>query len=690
MADDVNDVPEVAHQEVGPALTAGSYERARPIFDHAVRTFHPMTHLLRFEAGERSVRLWVATQAGPAVEVRVTFPDPHVARVHWAFGRAPGPHLTEMLDGDPPALPVHVDETPQQVTIDAGGPPLVLERRPWRVRFGGYETEPADTSLVEPVAEAGGWAQETERVVSYETFALHPHEQLYGLGERFHGPALRGRRLAHWIDQPFGTNTTDLVMKSVPLVISNRGFGLFIHQPEEAWFDLGATSTASATVLVRSDQLDAFLILGTPKEVLRRYTALTGRAPVPPDWSFGLWTSRCMYRSHAEVIEVLDAFDELGIGVDVVNLDPLWMAVAKRTTGYSADFVPNTEDFPPIEELCRELHERGVRLCLWLNPLVHETSVAWVPERLVGHGAAREPFGPARGFVDFTGAGGEWWREEIRRLVACGVDAFKLDHGEVLPVDVRLADGRTGAEVHNLYPLLASMVAADAGAPLAFTRAGTAGSQRHPLHWAGDTQATWAGLAGSLRGGLAAAWSGFAHWSVDLGGFYLRDLRHARDADLGFRQPEPELYIRWLQFAMLLSHTRLHGNRPREPWHFGETAVEVARDFVGLRTRLRPYLQACAEEAAATGVPVLRPIAMEFPDDPGAAAIDTEYLLGPALLVCPVLERGGRVQVYLPPGSWTDHFTGEPADGPGWVRREVPIERLPLYVRGGFDPWKPE
>lgn len=679
--------PAMHEREVGPTLSAESYERAQPIFDRRVRSFHPITRIQRIEAGERALSVWLATRAGPTVEARITFPAPSVVRLHWAFGRSPERHHTEMLVTEPATLPVTVTETDDTIVVHAGGPELTLQRFPWQVRFGEYATEPRDTSLVEPVAEAGGWAVEGDHLATYETFALRPGEQLYGLGERFHGPALRGRRLAHWIDQPFGTNTTDKVMKSVPLVISNRGYGVFVHHPEETWFDLGAGSSASASFLVQADQLDTFIILGDGKEVLQRYTELTGRAPVPPDWSFGLWTSRCMYRSREEVLAVLDRFDELDIPVEAVNLDPLWMTIATLTSAYSADFIPNTDDFGEIRELAEELHARGVRLCLWLNPLVHESSDAWDPERLVGGGSAREPYGPDRGFVDFTGQGAEWWRAEIAALVAAGVDAFKLDHGEVLPPDARLADGRSGAEAHNLYPLLASMVADDAGAPLAFTRAGTAGSQRYPVHWAGDTQSTWAGLAGAIRGGLSAAWSGFAHWTADLGGFYLRDLHHAHDSDMGFRQPDPELYVRWLQTVMLLSHTRFHGNQPREPWHFGDTAVDAARTFAALRASLRPYLLACSEEAAMTGVPVMRPVALEFPGDRGGAEVDTEFMLGPGLLVCPVLEPGGKVELYLPPGVWTDHFTGERAEGPAWLTREVPIDRLPLYVRQGYEPF---
>jgi alpha-D-xyloside xylohydrolase len=664
------------------------YERARPIFDRTARQFHPITALRGVRVAESHVDLELETRDGILLAGRVTFPDPHVARFQWAYGSEPGAHLTEMLIGQPDRLPLTVDERADTVTVSAGGPTLTLQRNPWRLTFGPYATEPDDSSLVEWVAEPSGYAVEDGRTMAYETFALRAGEQLYGLGERFHGPGLRGHRLTHWIDEPFGTNTADRVYKSVPLVISSRGYGVFFHHPEEAVFDLGAGSNASATVLVHADEMDQFVILGTPKEVLARYTALTGRAPVPPEWSFGVWLSRCMYASRAEVEEVVETARKLDLPVDVIGVDPLWLA-HREGKGYdTCDFVWNEKDFGPIEEFVGWLHDRDVRLCLWVNTHVDAESEAWKPERVVDGGRARDPLFPQRGWVELTGAGADWWLEEMTRLVQAGVDGFKLDYSETLPADATMADGRTGRQVHNLYPLLAATIADRAGAAVHFTRAGTAGSQRFPLHWAGDSQSTWAGFRGALRGGLAAAWSGFAHWTSDIGGFYRRDLHSGEDETHGFRQVDTDLYIRWMQFGMLSSHTRFHATNPREPWHFGDQAVAVARAFGAMRTQLRPYLLACADEAARTGCPVLRPVALEFPDDPGARHVDTEYLLGPDLLVCPVLDPSGSVEAYIPPGRWTDHFTGESFDGPRWVRfDDVPLDRLPLLVRVGATPF---
>jgi alpha-D-xyloside xylohydrolase len=678
----------------------GRYERAKPIFDRSQRDFHPIDQLIDVIAHSDAVELVLATRGGKAIRARVTFPDPEVVRLQWAHADEPDAHLSEMLVGPPPRLPVTLRNDDDRVTVDAGGTPLVLHRKPWRVEFGPYATERDDGSLLENVAEPSGWAIDhntsDHRVLAYETFALRPGEQLWGMGERFTGPGLRGRRVAHFIDEPGGTNTTDRTYKSVPMVVSSRGYGLFLHHGEEAVFDLGGTSTASGSILVEAGELDLFIMLGNPKQVLGRYTALTGRAPVPPAWTFGTWLSKCMYESRAEVEQNLDTADKLGIPIDVIGLDPWWLANRTGMKYDFCDFVWNEKDFGPIEEFTAMLRERGAKLCLWVNPNVVEGTDAYVPERLVSRGRVREAIFPTRAFVDFTGAGGEWWVEEMRRLQAAGIDAFKLDYGELVPVNSEFADGRSGRQLHNMYALLASMTAHRAGIPFHYTRSGTAGSQRYPVHWPGDAQSTWAGMAGNLRGALSAAWSGFAHWSTDIGGFFTRnyapqDRTSDEYSDPSVTRPEPELFVRWTQWAMFLSHNRFHGMLGREPWLFGDEAVEIVKTFLALRRRLKPYLLRLSEEAAATGVPLVRPMALEYPHDPATRWIDTQFLLGPDLLVAPVLEPGGRAEVYVPDGTWADVFTGESYSGSRWVHHEsVPLDRIPVLVRSGTEPFAPE
>jgi alpha-D-xyloside xylohydrolase len=206
-------------------------------------------------------------------------------------------------------------------------------------------------------------------------------------------------------------------------------------------------------------------------------------------------------------------------------------------------------------------------------------------------------------------------------------------------------------------------------------RSGWTGSQRYPIQWGGDPQADWEGLAGSIRGGLSWGMTGVPFHSHDIGGFY-----HMTPGAM----PDVELYIRWAQAGVMASHTRFHGTSPREPWHYGDEAERIVRKWLEWRYRLIPYLEACAFEASRTGMPVMRAMPLAFPDDRAAWAFEEQYLLGPSLLVAPVITPGGRVRFYLPAGGWYDLDSGERLEGPRVIDRTVPLEQMPVYGREGF------
>jgi len=258
-----------------------------------------------------------------------------------------------------------------------------------------------------------------------------------------------------------------------------------------------------------------------------------------------------------------------------------------------------------------------------------------------------------------------------------GVASFTTDYGEGVPKDALFADGRSGEEVHNLYPLLYNravweIIREERGEAVVFGRSGYAGSQRYPINWTGDSPCTWGGMAATLRAGLSLSLSGVSMWSHDVAGFWNPD---------NLNPPDPTLYIRWAQWGLLSSHTRFHGVRAREPWHYGAKAIEVVREFARLRYRLLPYLWSLAHEATATGLPIVRPLWLEYPRDAVAQTVDFEYLLGPYLLVVPVMNEEGRARIYLPPGDWFNWWTGQRLSGPQTLEQRVPIERLPLFVR---------
>jgi alpha-D-xyloside xylohydrolase len=275
--------------------------------------------------------------------------------------------------------------------------------------------------------------------------------------------------------------------------------------------------------------------------------------------------------------------------------------------------------------------------------------------------------------VDFSNPEAvEWYKSKHRPLLEMGVATFKSDFGEMIPYDAHFFNGKTGREMHNVYPLLYNRAVFEViqeyqERPVVWGRSGYAGSQKYPVQWSGDPLADFNSLSATVRGGLCYGLSGVPFWTFDLGGFK--------------GEPTIEAYIRWAQTGLLISHSRFHGTTPRLPWYFGDRAVEIIKKYVHLRYRLLPYLYAVAWEAVRTGVPVMRALGLEFPNDPGSLANETEFLLGSSLLVAPVLNAEGEVDVYLPPGTWYDYWNEQKHQGPAQIHRSCDMEDYPLYIR---------
>lgn len=206
--------------------------------------------------------------------------------------------------------------------------------------------------------------------------------------------------------------------------------------------------------------------------------------------------------------------------------------------------------------------------------------------------------------------------------------------------------------------------------PMVWGRAAWAGGQRYPVQWGGDPQSDWGGLAASIRGGQAWGMSGGPFYAHDIGGFAIGN-------------PEPELYIRWAQAGVMCSHTRFHGTGEREPWVYGTKAEEIVRKWLAWRYQLIPYLQGCAIEANLTGMPVMRSMIISFPKDRIAWQFEQQYMLGPSLLVVPVVVPGGIARYYLPAGKWFDIWNQKIIQGPGFFEQEIPLEYIPVFVREG-------
>jgi alpha-D-xyloside xylohydrolase len=373
-----------------------------------------------------------------------------------------------------------------------------------------------------------------------------------------------------------------------------------------------------------------------------------------------------------------------GIPCDVFHLDSFWQRAFMW-----CDFEWDAERLPDPKRLMAELHREGFHNCLWINPYVSCQSALY-QEGVNGGYFLRRPDGSVydalvwsqrteRGMglcaiVDFTNPeAARWYRGKLDEQLALGADSFKPDFAEEIPEDARFMNGLTGAEMHNPYPLLYQQVsfeatqAARGRRAVAWSRSAAPGVQRYPGHWAGDSECTFLDLANTLRGGLASSMSGLAYWSHDIGGFW--------------GEPSPELYVRWAQLGFFSALSRYHGATPRQPWRFGDEALAIFREYACFRSRLIPYLVSHGWAASETGTPLMRPMVMEFPDDPASHAFDLQYCLGRELLVSPVVTADGWVTTYLPPGRWMDWWSKTVHQGPTTLRRQTPLRELPLYLR---------
>ncbi|MYT84593.1 MULTISPECIES: alpha-xylosidase [unclassified Streptomyces] len=512
-------------------------------------------------------------------------------------------------------------------------------------------------------------------------------ENIYGLGERFTPYVKNGQTVDIW--QADGGTSSEQAYKNVPFYLSSRGYGVFVNHPGKVSFEVGSESVGQVQFSVEDQSLEYFVVAGpTPKDVLARYTALTGRPALPPAWSFGLWltTSFCTSYDEATVTSFVDGMAERGIPLSVFHFDCFWM----REYQWS-DFLWDPEVFPDPEGMLARLKARGLRVSMWINPYIAQKSALFAEGAERGY-LVRRPDGdiwqwdlwqPGMALVDFTNpAAAAWYNDKLRLLLDQGVDCFKTDFGERVPTDVVWHDGSDPERMHNYYAQIYNRTVFEllekergAGEAVLFARSATAGGQQYPVHWGGDCFASFTAMAESLRGGLSLSLSGFGFWSHDIGGFE--------------GTPDPAVFKRWLAFGLLSSHSRLHGNVSyRVPWEFGEEAVDVARRFTLLKHRLMPYLYGVAAEAHRTGVPMMRPMLAEFPDDPATRTLDRQYMLGPDLLVAPVFTEEGEVEYYLPEGTWTSLLTGESVTGPAWRHETHGFGSLPLLVRdGAVLPW---
>jgi alpha-D-xyloside xylohydrolase len=589
-----------------------------------------------------------------------------------------------------------------QIVLQTSAIRVVLIREPWQMlvynRTGRliWATRPVDIEPLRRPEHQWGPAQERwlfmhryayplgvrrgDHLESFASFDLHYDEHIFGLGEDFGRLDKRNTQRRLWLQEGFG-NASPAAYKQTPFYMSSRGYGLFINTSNAVRLNIGDLEHTALSILVEdTNLLDFFLIYGpTFKDILPRYTAITGAPAVPPPWSFGLWMGRITYNSQAQVERVAEELRAHRIPCDVIHLDTGW---------YEEEWVCDLEfshqRFPDPRAMLIRLRQMGFRVSVWQLPYLVIECALFKEAAAKGY-LARRPYGRAYLFSGFLSDAGlldysnpeavAWIQEKFTGLFQLGVAAIKADFGEGAPPEA-IYQGVPGESMHNLYPLLYNKAVFEVteaffgkGQAVIWARSAWAGSQRYPVHWSGDGIARYEDLACVLRSALSFGLSGFPFYSHDVGGFS--------------GLPSPDLYARWIQLGVFTSHVRCHGQPPREPWEYGEQAEAIFRQYVELRYRLLPYIYGEAMACGRTSLPMLRALALDFQDDPTALSIEDQYLFGWSFLVAPILDETGQRNVYLPAGDWIDFWDKSLRHGPCWLDVIAPLEILPLYVRAG-------
>ena len=668
----------------------------------------------------------------PTFDIDVTSPAEGVIRVragHWQGttdypgfplnADEPGGrgyvHATAEGNGDG-----EVGENGATVSLTTGGlTAKVVKGAPWNLTFLGEDgkvlTESTGKSLgcfnlnklsnvtAQPVGEFGvtmdGSAYDESDVFTGVQLHLSVGENVYGFGERFGAYVKNGQTIDIWNED--GGTASEQGYKDIPFYMTSNGYGVLVNNRGHVSFEVGSENTEAVQFSVPGETIDFCVIYGpTPKQILDRYTKLVGRPANVPAWSYGLWLTTSFTTKYDEktINSFIDGMAERDIPLSAFHYDCYWMREFHWT-----DFEWDKRFFGDIESTLKRLHEdKGLHICAWINPYIGQRGSMFKEGKEKGYLVKKangeiwqtDFWQAGMGLVDFTNPEArEWFKNKVKKLLNQGVDAIKTDFGERIPRDVVWYDGSPKLSMHNWYTQLYNQAVFEAieetygkGKACLYARSATVGGQQQPVHWGGDCESTFNGMAQTLRAGLSITSSGFGFWSHDIGGFE-------------GAYPDPAVYKRWVAFGLLGSHSRMHGSTVyRVPWLFdeedekngvvnapGQTAVDVARTFTKLKLSLMPYLYQVGLQPHLHGTPVMRSMFVEFPDDPTCRTLDRQYMFGPDLLVAPVFTYSGDVEYYLPAGTWTNWFTGEKvvSEHGVWRNERHGFDTIPLWVRDG-------
>ena len=619
--------------------------------------------------------------------LEITSPAPEILRVRTyhhkgSVGDSPSFDL-ELTD----ELPLKVTDSQETLDIASGSLTLSISKKNWSMTYlrnGKVNTRSTGRDLALMKTDWKGYAYDhgdNEETYMRQMLSLSVGELVYGMGERFTPFVKNGQSVDIW--NADGGTSTEQSYKNIPFYLTNKGYGVLVNHPERVSFEVATEMVTRTEFSVEGGYLDYFLINGpTMKEVLMRYTDLTGKPSLPAPWTFGLWLSTSFTTNYDEetVMSFVDGMLNRGIPLRTFHFDCFWMKEF-----HWSDFVWDSRVFPDPRGMLERIKAKGLNICVWINSYIGQESCLFDEGMEKGYFIKRsngqvwqwDMWQPGMAIVGFTNpAAWKWFQDKLEILLDMGVDCFKTDFGERIPSkDVVYFDGSNPEKMHNYYTYLYNKCVYELlerkrgpGQAVLFARSATVGGQKFPVHWGGDCWSDYESMEESLRGGLSLLMSGFGFWAHDIGGF-----ESTSTADV---------YKRWVAFGLLSSHSRLHGSSSyRVPWAYDEEAVDVVRFFTRLKARLMPYLYKTSVDTSRSGIPTMRSMVLEYTGDKTCHYVDKQYMLGDALLVAPIFNDQGIAEYYLPEGLWTDFFTGEEKRGPGWINEKHGYLSIPLMVR---------
>ena len=523
--------------------------------------------------------------------------------------------------------------------------------------------------------------------------AILGEQHFYGLGESGQQFDRLGTTRRLWNSQANHGSGADM---AIPLLVSNAGYALFFDNSSQGLITPGDSVGPSAAIEYSNAEgpLDLYVLTGSDlAAVLGRVADLLGHAPMPPRWALGFMQSSRHFENTEDVLSITRTMRAKHLPCDAF----IFLSTYGPGQGWNRgvghlEFHP--ELIPDPKVVVGKMRANGFRVfgheypALHAGSPLHEEAVA--RGFLLDYGYPDErPFPPGainyregQRFIDFSQPEARrWWWDAHRDLLAFGIEGWWLDGGEGPPAATELAEG-AGMVLHNRYDLMRHQAFAEGetrdrpdGRTFLLCRSGGPGMQRFgAAAWSGDIDCTFATLEQQVAVGLNMAMSGVPYWGTDIGGFY----KVAPD--------NAELFVRWFQFGAFCPVFRAHGHTWREhlPWSHGAEAEAICRRYLELRYRLLPYTYTLAQEAHRAGLPLMRPLVLNDPADPRLWQLGTEYLWGNDLLVAPVTRAGAtHWPVTFPAGTWFDYWTGEAHHGPSSATVAAPLDRLPLFVRGG-------